>query len=150
MLKGISPAISPELLKILAEMGHGDTIVLGDCNYPAVSTGKRFVRADGVKATDLLDGIMKIFPLDYAETKTEGGCVTLMKSDDHPDMKPEIWSDFKNIIEKYEPHATYDYDGRFGFYDKAKDAFACVQTSEEKYFGCIILRKGVWFSKNNK
>lgn len=143
MLKGISPMISPELLKILAEMGHGDTIVLGDCNYPAVSTGKRFVRADGVKATELLEGIMKILPLDVAE---DGAPVTLMKSTDYPDMKPEIWKDFKNIILKEESDATFEYCDRFGFYDKAKNAFACIQTSEEKYFGCIILRKGVWFT----
>lgn len=147
MLKRISPVISPELLKILAEMGHGDMIVLGDCNYPAVSTGKRYVRADGVKATELLKGIMKIFPLDVEE---DGAPVTLMKSTDHPDMKPEIWTDFKNTVLKYEPKASFDYCERFGFYEKAKNAFACVQTSEEKYFGCIILRKGVWFTENEK
>lgn len=150
MLKGISPVISPDLLKILAEMGHGDTIVLGDCNYPAVSTGKRFLRADGVTAIDLLDGIMKLLPLDVDEQKNVGNAVTLMKSTDNPDMKPEIWSDFKNIVSKYEPKAKFDYCDRFGFYEKAKNAFVCVQTSEEKYFGCIILRKGIWFSKNDQ
>ncbi|MCH4014460.1 MAG: fucose isomerase [Solobacterium sp.] len=145
MLKGISPLISPELLKDLAEMGHGDTIVLGDCNYPAVSTGKRFVRADGVKATDLLDAILQLLPLDVDEP---GAPVILMGSTDHPDMIPAVWNEFRNIVLKYEPKATFDHTDRFGFYSKAKDAFACVQTSEQQYFGCIILRKGPWFDKN--
>ncbi|OXC32938.1 RbsD/FucU family protein [Lactobacillus crispatus] len=144
MLKGISPAISPELLKILAEMGHGDTIVIGDCNYPACSTGKRVVRCDGVSATELLEGIMELFPLDVNEP---GAPVVLMKSTDNPDYKPKIWNDFKDIISKHETQATYDYCDRFEFYDKAREAYACVQSSEQKYFGCIILRKGPWFSK---
>ena len=147
MLKGISPVISPELLKVLAEMGHGDTLVLGDCNYPAVSTGKRCIREDGVKATDLLKGIMQLLPLDVNEP---GAPVTLMKSTDNPDLKPEIWSDFQDIVLEQEPSATFEYCDRFGFYNKAKDSFACIQTSEEKYFGCIILRKGVWFSDKEK
>lgn len=145
MLKGISPLISPELLKDLAEMGHGDTIVLGDCNYPAVSTGKRVVRADGVRATDLLDAILQLLPLDVDEP---GAPVILMGSTDHPDMIPTVWKEFRNIVLKYEPKATFDHTDRFGFYSKAKDAFVSVQTSEQQYFGCIILRKGPWFDKN--
>ena len=54
MLKGISPLISPELLKVLCEMGHGDEIVLADANFPAESMGQRVVRADGIGAAELL------------------------------------------------------------------------------------------------
>ena len=129
MLKHISPLISPELLKCLAQMGHGDTIVIGDCNYPATSTCNKCVRADGVKATDLVTAILEILPLDVDEP---GAPVTLMGS---------------TIVLEKEPKATFDSTDRFGFYVKAKDAFVSVQTSEEKYFGCIILRKGVWFTK---
>ena len=144
MLKGISPLISPELLKCLAQMGHGDTIVIGDCNYPATSTCKKSIRADGVKATDLVAAILEVLPLDVDEP---GAPVTLMGSTDHPDMRPEIWNEFEKIVLEKEPKATFDSTDRFGFYEKTKDAFVSVQTSEEKYFGCIFLRKGVWFTK---
>lgn len=149
MLKGISPVISLDILKLLAEMGHGDTLVLEDCNYPAASTGKRYLRADGVTATDLLDGIMQLLRLDVDEQENVGNTVTLMRSTDNPKMKLEIWSDFKEIVSNYEPQAKFDYCDPFEFYEKAKNTFVCIQTSEEKYFGCIILRKGGWFSKNN-
>lgn len=145
MLKGISPLISPALLKCLSEMGHGDTIVIGDCNYPAASTCRRILRADGVKATDLVSAIMKLLPLDVDEPSAP---VVLMGSTDHPDMRPEIWKEFEKIILDEEPKATFESVDRFGFYEKAKNAFVSVQTSEEKYFGCIILRKGVWFTKS--
>ena len=64
MLKGISPILTPELLKILAEMGHGDELVIGDCNFPAQSMGRRCVRCDGHRGTELLDAILALFPLD--------------------------------------------------------------------------------------
>lgn len=149
MLKGISPVISPDILKLLAEMGHGDTLVLEDCNYPAASTGKRYLRADGVTATDLLDEIMQLLPLDVDEQENVENAVALMRSTDNPKMKPEIWSDFKDIVSNYEPHAKFDYCDRFEFYEKAKNTFVCIQMSEEKYFDCVTLRKSVWFSKNN-
>ena len=105
MLKYISPLISPELLKCLAQMGHGDTIVIGVCNYPATSTCNKCVRADGVKATDLVAAILEILPLDVDEP---GAPVTLMESTDHPDMRPEIWDEFEKIVLEKEPKATFD------------------------------------------
>ncbi|MBW4040492.1 MAG: hypothetical protein HIU91_16895, partial [Acidobacteria bacterium] len=64
MLKGISPSISPELLKLLCEMGHGDEIVLADANFPGVTCAKRLVRADALPIATLLDAILALFPLD--------------------------------------------------------------------------------------
>jgi L-fucose mutarotase len=144
MLKGISSLISPELLKDLDMMGHGDMICLGDCNFPSETCGKRTVRADGIKATDLLDAIMKVLPLDIDEKEPQ---VTLMRSTDHPDLVPPVWNEFKKIVHKYEPKAEFTTEERNGFYAKAQNSFVCVQTSEEQYFGCIILRKGTWFTK---
>ncbi len=70
MLKGISSVISPELLKILMEMGHGDELVIGDGNFPAASTAQRLVRADGLGVPPLLEGILQLFPLDqYVENR---------------------------------------------------------------------------------
>ncbi|OON86842.1 hypothetical protein BXO88_06160 [Oribacterium sp. C9] len=147
MLKNISNKISPDLLKTLAEMGHGDTIVLGDCNFPSTSVGKRCLRADGVSASALLEAIMRLLPLDVNEPEPQ---VILMKSTDHPDYVPEIWGEFKKVIEKFEPKAKFCAVERNEFYEKSRNAFACVQTSEEKSFGCIILRKGIWHTENEE
>ena len=145
MLKGISPLLSPALLECLASMGHGDYLVIGDCNYPCASISKRSIRADGVKATDLLNAILPLFPLDVDEF---GDAVKLMKSTDNPEYVPDIWSDFRKIVNRYEPKATFGKLDRLAFYEMSKDAYASVQTSEQQYFGCIILRKVVWFVGN--
>ncbi|MEG0365655.1 MAG: RbsD/FucU domain-containing protein [Coprobacillus sp.] len=147
MLKGISSLISPQLLECLAEMGHGDYIVIGDCNYPCASKSKRSLRADGVKATDLLDAVLRLLPLDVDEP---GEPVILMKSTDNPDYIPSVWNDFERIVKKYEPKATFGKLDRFGFYNLSNEAYVSIQTSEEQYFGCVILRKGVWFTNEGK
>lgn len=144
MLKNISPLISPELLKIMAAMGHGDTLVLGDCNYPADSTGKRCVRADGIGAVALLDAIMGLLPLDVNED-TEP--VVLMSPSDAGSKEPDIWTDFKSAVLRHEPEAAFSFADRFKFYDLAKNAYATVQTGEQRFYGCIILRKGTMFTK---
>lgn len=140
MLKGISPLLSPEFLKILAEMGHGDEIVIGDCNFPAITMGKRTVRADGLKATELLDAILKLLPLDnFVEAP-----VTLMEVVPGTSKgEPPIWSEFKNIIEKYEPKTKIQFIERFEFYERSRQAFATVQSGENALYACVILKKGV-------
>lgn len=145
MLKGISPLLSPSLLGCLASMGHGDYLVIGDCNYPCASMSKRSIRADGVKATELLEAILQLLPLDVEEPDD---AVILMQSTEDPNYIPPVWSDFKKIIMQYEPKVTFGKVDRFGFYNISKVAYASIQTSEQQYFGCIILRKGVWFAKN--
>ncbi|MFA9464348.1 MAG: RbsD/FucU family protein [Velocimicrobium sp.] len=144
MLKGISPIISPELLKCLASMGHGDTILIGDCNYPAESTSNKCIYADGVRATELLDAVVTLLPLDTGEDEPP---VILMCSRDEEDNPPAVWKDFKKIVLKYEPKAAFEAVDRFEFYKRAPKTFVSVRTSEQAYFGCIILRKGVWFTK---
>lgn len=140
MLKGISPMLSPELLKILAEMGHGDEIVIGDCNFPAVSMGKRCVRADGLKATGLLDAILTLFPLDtFVDAPVS--LMNIVPGTFNGD--PPIWADFKQIINKYEPNMNIQYIERFEFYEKSRQAFATVQTGENALYACIILKKGI-------
>jgi L-fucose mutarotase len=140
MLKGISPLLSPELLKILAEMGHGDEIVIGDCNFPAVTMAKRIVRADGLMATELLDAILRLLPLDnFVEAP-----VTLMKVVPGTfEGEPPIWSKFREIIEKHEPNIKMQFIERFDFYEKSRQAFATVQSGENALYACIILKKGV-------
>jgi L-fucose mutarotase len=140
MLKGISPLLSPELLKIIAEMGHGDDLVIGDGNFPAASMNPRCVRCDGHKAPELLDAILQLFPLDTFVQAP----VTLMQV--VPGTTPEhqpIWDTFAGIVEKHEPGTKIGFVERFAFYDLARKAFATIQTGETALYACVILKKGV-------
>ena len=134
MLKGISPLLQPELLKVLAEMGHGDEIVIGDANFPAATMGKRCIRCDGHKVTDLLDAILQIFPLDtFVEAP-----VTLMEVvPGTAPAEPPIWKDFREVIEKYEPGKQIGFEERFAFYERSKQAFATIQTGETALYACV-------------
>ena len=99
MLKGIPSIIPPELLKILMEMGHGDEIVIADGNFPAASIAQRLVRCDGHGVPELLDAILKFFPLDpYVEAP-----VTLMQVVPGDPVETPIWNVYKDIVKKYEP-----------------------------------------------
>ena len=140
MLKGIPSILQPELLKILMEMGHGDTLVIGDGNFPGASIGKRVVRCDGNGASDLLDAILQVMPLDsYSEYQ-----VGLMEVTPGDPYKPEIWEEYKAIIHKHEKENNkIEMIERFAFYDRAKEAYAVVTTSETALYANVILRKGV-------
>jgi L-fucose mutarotase len=137
MLTGINPVISPELLKILAEMGHGDEIVFGDGNFPAASHAKRLVRADGHRITELLDAILPLFPLDYAVDYA----AVLMNKPGVPE--PAVWSRYRETLERYP-----DGDKEFvvlhkpEFYERASNAYCVVATGETERFANIIIRKG--------
>ena len=137
MLKGIPKIISPELLKILCEMGHGDEIVIGDGNFPSESMGKRCIRCDGHSATDIFDAILKLFPLDtYAQP------LYLMEKVKGDTVETPIWDDFKAIAAKYTT-ATFEHIERFAFYERAKNAYAVIATGESALYACVILKKGV-------
>lgn len=141
MLKGIPDLIQPKLLKILHEMGHGDYLVIGDSNYPAASNAKKLVRCDGNGVEDVLDAILKLFPLDsYVECP-----VTLMKVAPGDTTIPEIQENIKKVVCKYEDKGigAIEYIDRFDFYEKAKKAYAIVATTEKKLYGCMIIKKGV-------
>src|SRR5512133_3719109 len=99
MLKGISPIISPELIKILMEMGHGDEIVIADGNFPAASVAQRLVRADGLACPALLTAILPLFPLDQYVEKP----VALMEVVPGDTYKPVIWEEYREIVKKAEP-----------------------------------------------
>ncbi|MFW6256614.1 MAG: L-fucose mutarotase [Bacillota bacterium] len=140
MLKGIPAIISPELLKVLMEMGHGDEIVLADGNFPAASKARKLIRCDGHGIPELLEAIMKYFPLDIYVDKP----VALMELVSGDDYDPVIWDEYKKIIAKYSPEQTdFAYIERFNFYDRAKKAYAIVATGEQALYANIILKKGV-------
>lgn len=139
MLKGISPILSPELLKILMEMGHGDTICIGDGNFPAATYAKRLVRLDGHGVNEILDAILSLMPLDtYVENP-----VTLMQVVPGDNVVPTIWDDYKATIIKREGDKGIENIERFAFYEKAKKCYAIVATGETAIYANIILQKGV-------
>ena len=135
MLKGISPAISPSLLKILAEMGHGDEIVISDAHFPAHTFNDTVVRADGVAAEALLKGVAPIFELDSYATP-----VIMMQAVEGDSLDPNVEASYR---------AALGYSGkielveRFAFYERAKKAYAVVITGQTAKYGNVILKKGV-------
>ncbi|AXI39055.1 fucose isomerase [Bacillaceae bacterium ZC4] len=140
MLKGIPKNLSPELLKILMEMGHGDEIVIADGNFPAANFAQRLVRADGHGVPELLDSILDLFPLDTFVDKP----VALMQVVNQNESKPSIWDEYKKLLEKKcsEPW-DIEFMERFSFYERAKNAYAIIATSESALYANIILKKGV-------
>ena len=139
MLKGISPILSPELLKILMEMGHGDEITIGDGNFPAASMGKRLVRLDGHGVTEILDAILKLFPLDTYVEKP----VALMQVLPGDNVDPVIWKDYERVIKENEGEKEIEYIERFAFYERAKQSYCVIATGESALYANIILKKGV-------
>lgn len=139
MLKNINPLLSTELLKILREMGHGDQIAIVDANYPAANGSRRLVRLDGCSATDVLDAVLSVLPLDtYVETS-----VSTMQVVGDLSTVPDIVKDFKNIVATHDTQAQFSNIERFRFYDEVKNAYAVVSTGESRLYGNIVLRKGV-------
>lgn len=145
MLKGIPAGISPDLLKVLAEMGHGDTLVIGDANFAAASLaqagGHINIRADGQGASELLDQILQLFPLD---TFVDKSVMIMDKAEMHKDLECPIWEEFSEIVARYDERGkdTISFLDRYEFYEKAKEAYAIVSTSETAFYACIILQKG--------
>lgn len=138
MLKNIPPLLSPELLKILMEMGHGDELVIADGNFPAASVARRLVRADGHGVPALLDAILTLFPLD-----TYVDCPAALMDNGDPADPPAIWQEYRRIIREREGDKTLDLVERFAFYERAKNAYAVVATGETAIYANIILKKGV-------
>ena len=138
MLKNISPVLSPELLKILMEMGYGDEIVIGDGNFPAASVAQRLVRLDGHGVNEILDAILRLMPLDtYVEAP-----VGLMDNGDS-ENRPPIWADYEKTVKANEGDKKFELIERFAFYERAKKAYAVIATGETAIYANIILKKGV-------
>jgi L-fucose mutarotase len=140
MLKGISPLISPELLYVIARMGHGDEIVLADAHFPGESCNQRIVRADGLKVDDLLGAILPLFELD-AYVKHP---LTMMAPVEGDEIDPTVEKRYLNQIHITNPEIHFiERINRYDFYNRAKVAFAVVMTGETAKYGNIILKKGV-------
>ena len=138
MLKGISPCLSPELLKVLAEMGHGDEIVLADAHFPGHSVNARTLRADGVSIVRLLDGIIPLFALDEYDDP-----IVMMAAVEGDTLDSEVEREYMAAVRAHAPEAPDPVRvERFTFYDRAKRAYAVVVTGETRKYGNVLLKKG--------
>jgi len=140
MLRGLNPLLTPELLMILRGMGHGDEIAIVDANYPALRDARRLARLDGADASQALEAILTVLPLD-SFVDSPAHCMQVVGK---PDEIPPAVADFQTIVDRLagfpEKIAMLE---RFAFYDRAKQCFAIVATSERRLYGNIILTKGV-------
>lgn len=146
MLKNIPSILSPELLKVLCEMGHSDRICIGDGNFPGAAMAKAgnciFLRADGHGVPELLDAILQVIPLD---AYVEKPALLMEKMDCDKDLNIPVWETYKQIVAKYDTRgadAVGNID-RFDFYDEAKKCYCVIQTGETEIYANIILQKGV-------
>ena len=143
MLKGIPKILSPELLKVLAEMGHSDRLVISDGNFPSESMGKNciVIRCDGHGVPELLDAILQVFPLDTYVEKP----VNLMEVMPGDTVETPIWDVYKDIIAKYDSRGAEAVGNieRFKFYDESKDVYCIIATSEKALYANVMLQKGV-------
>jgi len=140
MLNGISPLISPDLLKVLCMMGHGDEIVLADAHFPGHSCNQQVLRADGVEIVGLLDGILPLFPLDpYVDHS-----MTMMAAVPGDDLDPAVEASYRAALDLHQPETpAVERVERFAFYERARAAFAVVMTGDLNKYGNVILKKGL-------
>lgn len=143
MLKGVPKIIGPELLKILSEMGHSDCIAIGDGNFPGESMGKaaRVIHMEGHGVPEILDAILTLMPLDRYVEKP----VALMQVTPGDPVATPIWETYRAIVAKHEPDMAERIENveRFAFYDRVREAYCVIQTSEAALYANIILQKGV-------
>jgi len=140
MLKGISPLISPQLLEVMARMGHGDELVLADAHFPGESINKRIIRADGIRIPGLLEAVLPLFELDSYVPHP----LAMMAAVEGDHLDPGVERSYMEQIVKTNPQVpAIERIDRFAFYERAKNAFAVVMTGETAKYGNILLTKGV-------
>lgn len=142
MLKGIPAILSPELLKVLSEMGHTDELTIGDGNFPGHTYGKKVIRLDGHGVPEVLDAILQVFPLDTYVDKP----VTLMGVVKGDTVKTPIWDTYKEIVAKHDERGANCFEeiDKWDFYERTRDkSTVVIMTSETALYANIILKKGV-------
>lgn len=139
MLRGISPLISPDLLHVLARMGHGDELVFADAWFPGDSTNARVLRADGLLIRDLLEAILPLFVLDsYAQTP-----LAMMAPAGADRLDPAVEAGYRAVVERHQPGTPAPARlERAAFYERARRAFAVVMTGDTARYGNLIVAKG--------
>jgi L-fucose mutarotase len=139
MLKGIDPILSPDILHALASMGHGDTLVVADNNFPAATVARRLCRLPGIPGPRVLEAVLTVFPLD---TFVERPAAVMQVVGDPAAIPPPV-KDYQELLNKAEGRAiALELVERHAFYERAKQAFAVIATGENRAYGNIILTKG--------
>ena len=139
MLKNIPPILGPELLATLRAMGHGDEIVIADANFPAAFLGPKLIRIDGRSATDVLDAVLTLMPLDdFVEE-----AAICMQVVGNAGKREPVMDQMESIVRRHEPSMTLASMERFAFYERVSRGYAIVQTGERRLYGNILLKKGV-------
>lgn len=140
MLKNLSPLLSPDLLKTLCEMGHGDEIVIADGNFPSASLNPHIVRLDGHGGVEVLKAVLSVIPLDmYSEANA-----VLMEVDAGDEVQTPIWEKYADALIAAEGDAVrIGRIGRSDFYKRAERAYAVIATGEGALYANLILKKGV-------
>jgi L-fucose mutarotase len=139
MLKNIPPILGPELLYTLRAMGHGDEIAIVDANFPGDSSGPTLIRLDGLTATEVLEAVLTVMPLDtFVDEQAIG-----MEVVGDPKKREATHKEFDKIVKKHEPEMKLTLLERFAFYDRVEGAYAIVQTGERRLYGNILLKKGI-------
>jgi len=138
MLIGISPLIGPDLLRTLAVMGHGDEIAFVDANYPAEEHARRLLRADGIGLTDLLAGVLPLFPLD-----PEAPAILRTGEGNDPAGMADIHHRLDALCARLAPDVTVHPLSGAAFYPRVRAAHAVVATGERALYANVILRKGI-------
>lgn len=137
MLKSLSPLLTGDLLAVLADMGHGDEIVIVDANFPAARLAQRLVQMPGIQATEVLEAVLSLLPLDdFVEVPAAA-----MEA---PNKRPAIYDSFEQLMAEAEGRPIgLELIDRFAFYDRAEAAYAVVATGERRLYANIIVKKGV-------
>ena len=142
MLKTLGLLHTPDLLHVLASMGHGDDVALVDRNFPAVSVAQRLVRLDGADLISALEACLQLLPLD---TFVESPVLRMMQVY-APDEVPAVQQDCQTVINRAEgKEVSMAGIRREEFYAQARKAYAVICTSESRPYGCLLLKKGVIF-----
>jgi len=141
MLIGINPLLGPELLAHLRSMGHGDDLVIADANFPAAAVAQRLVRAEGTTTPHMLAAVLSVLPLDTFND----AAVCVMEVVGRAGAFAPITEEFREILAARAGQVFSNVVGleRFAFYARARQAYAIVATGERRFYGNIILRKGV-------
>jgi L-fucose mutarotase len=140
MLKNIDPILSPELLYALRAMGHRHDIAIVDANFPCDAGDERLVRLDGVSGPRVLDAVLGVFPLEEQEPQV----AWRMIAEGDPAKILPVFEDYSATLAKHQGKAVelsaVEPDD---FKDRVRAAHTVIVTGERRFYGSVILRKGV-------
>ncbi|ABD55037.1 RbsD/FucU family protein [Jannaschia sp. CCS1] len=145
MLKGIDPRLNADVLHCLRAMGHGDTLVIADTNFPADSVARHTIYGELLRMENLtcgaaMEAILSVLPLDTFVDDFAARMEVVDSPDEIPDVQGEVQEQIDRAEGRPRPMVSVE---RFEFYDQARESYAVIQTGERRFYGCFILRKGV-------